>query len=302
MCIRDRLLTIPTQRLECCHAAGSLEFGPDHMLYIAVGDNTNPFESDGYAPIDDRSGRSPWDARKSSANTDDLRGKILRIQVENEGYSIPEGNLFPEDGSEGRPEIYIMGCRNPYRMAFDNHRGFLYWGDVGPDANNSDVNRGPGGHDEINQARVAGNYGWPLFIGDNLPYNDYNWDTKKSGKLFDPLKPINNSRYNTGEEILPPAQPAFFWYSYDNSTEFPLLGNGARTAMAGPTYYQNDYSDDERKFPEYYDGKLFIYEWMRGWMISVTLDEDGNYVRMERFLSEKKFSNPIDMVLSLIHI
>ena len=36
------LLTIPTQRLECCHAAGSLEFGPDQMLYIAVGDNTNP--------------------------------------------------------------------------------------------------------------------------------------------------------------------------------------------------------------------------------------------------------------------
>ena len=53
------LLTIPTQRLECCHAAGSLEFGPDQMLYIAVGDNTNPFESDGYAPIDDRRGRSP---------------------------------------------------------------------------------------------------------------------------------------------------------------------------------------------------------------------------------------------------
>ena len=78
------------------------------MLYIAVGDNTNPIESDGYAPIDDRSGSSPWDARKSSANTDDLRGKILRIQVENEGYSIPEGNLFPEDGSEGRPEIYII--------------------------------------------------------------------------------------------------------------------------------------------------------------------------------------------------
>ena len=70
------LLTIPTQRLECCHAAGSLEFGPDHMLYIAVGDNTNPFESDGYAPIDDRSGRSPWDARKSSANTDDLLSLI----------------------------------------------------------------------------------------------------------------------------------------------------------------------------------------------------------------------------------
>ena len=290
------LLTIPTQRLECCHAAGSLEFGPDHMLYIAVGDNTNPFESDGYAPIDDRSGRNPWDARKSSANTNDLRGKILRIQVENEGYSIPEGNLFPEDGSEGRPEIYVMGCRNPYRLAFDNHRGYLYWGDVGPDANDSDDKRGPRGYDEINQARTAGNFGWPLFIGNNLPYNDYDWDTEKSGKLFDPLRPVNDSRYNTGAKILPPAQPAFFWYSYQNSSEFPLLGSGGRTAMAGPTYYQDDYPKTEIKFPKYYDGKLFIYEWMRGWMMSVTLDEEGNYVRMERFLSEKKFSNPTDMI------
>ena len=289
------LLTIPTQRLECCHAAGSLEFGPDQMLYIAVGDNTNPHGSDGYAPIDDRPGRAPWDARKSSANTDDLRGKILRIKVEQEGYSIPEGNLFLQDGSEGRPEIYVMGCRNPYRIAFDNHRGFLYWGDVGPDANESDINRGPRGHDEINQARVAGNFGWPLFVGNNQAYHDYDWDTQKSGKVFDPLKPVNDSQYNTGAKTLPPAQPAFFWYSYDNSSEFPLLGNGGRTAMAGPTYYQDDYPDIESKFPKYYDGKLFIYEWMRGWMMSVTLDEKGNYVRMERFLSEKEFSNPTDM-------
>ena len=293
------LLTIPTQRLECCHAAGSLEFGPDQLLYIAVGDNTNPHASDGYAPIDDRRGRAPWDARKSSANTDDLRGKILRIKVEKEGYSIPEGNLFPHDGSGGRPEIYIMGCRNPYRMAFDDHRGFLYWGDVGPDANESDSNRGPRGYDEVNQARVAGNYGWPLFVGNNIPYNDYDWDTQNSGKLFDPLKPINDSRYNTGEKILPPARPAFFWYSYDNSSEFPLLGNGGRTAMAGPTYYHDDYPNTESKFPKYYDGKFFIYEWIRGWIISVTLDEEGNYVRMERFLSEKEFSNPTDMVFGL---
>jgi len=129
----------------------------------------------------------------------------------------------------------------------------------------------------------------------NPPYNDYDWDTQKSGKIFDPLKPINDSQYNTGAKILPPAQPAFLWYSYDNSSEFPLLGNGGRTAMAGPTYYQDDYPETESKFPKYYDGKLFIYEWMRGWMMSVTLDEEGNYVRMERFLLEKEFSNPTDM-------
>lgn len=66
-------------------------------LFIAVGDNTNPFESSGFAPpIDEREGREPWDAQKSAGNTNDLRGNILRIKPEDDGtYTIPEGNLFP---------------------------------------------------------------------------------------------------------------------------------------------------------------------------------------------------------------
>ena len=50
------------------------------------------------------------------------------------GYEIPDGNLFPKDGSEGRPEIYVMGCRNPWRMSVDSDSGIVYWGEVGPDA------------------------------------------------------------------------------------------------------------------------------------------------------------------------
>ena len=51
------LLEYEEQRRECCHHAGSLEFGPDGCLFIATGDNTNPFQdSDGYAPIDQRPG------------------------------------------------------------------------------------------------------------------------------------------------------------------------------------------------------------------------------------------------------
>src|SRR5688572_2738714 len=107
------LLEIPTQRLQCCHSAGSLAFGADGNLYIATGDNTNPFDSNGFAPIDERPGRSPWDAQKSSANMNDLRGKILRIRPQPDGsYTIPPGNLF--SSAAGRPEIYVMGCRNPF--------------------------------------------------------------------------------------------------------------------------------------------------------------------------------------------
>ena len=53
---------------------------PDGSLYVSTGDNTNPFDSDGYNPIDEQPGREYWDAQRTSANTNDLNGKILRIK------------------------------------------------------------------------------------------------------------------------------------------------------------------------------------------------------------------------------
>jgi hypothetical protein len=73
------IIEIPTQRQECCHSAGSLAFGPDGNLYIAVGDNTNPHNPGYYNSIDERKGRENWDAQRTAANTNDFRGKILRI-------------------------------------------------------------------------------------------------------------------------------------------------------------------------------------------------------------------------------
>jgi len=293
------LLEIPVQRLECCHAAGSLEFGPDGLLYISTGDDTNPFESEGYNPIDEREDRSPWDAQKSSANTNDLRGKILRIKPEPDGtYSIPEENLFARDGSEGRPEIYIMGCRNPFRISIDSRTKFLYWGDVGPDAGKDSITRGPRGYDEVNQARRSGNYGWPYLIANNKAYHDFNFSDSNAGPAFNPEKSMNDSPNNTGTKELPPAQPAMIWYPYDASEDFPLVGTGGRNAMAGPVYHYGNYPDNENKFPEYYDGKLLIYDWMRGWIKVVSFDEDLKFSKMEDFLPGIVLNNPVDMIFS----
>src|SRR5690606_4783206 len=127
--------------------------------------------SSGYAPIDEREGRALWDAQKSAANANDLRGKILRIKPEDDGtYSIPEGNLFPVGTPGTRPEIYVMGCRNPFRFSIDSEAGYLYWGDVGPDAGKGDPDRGPHGMGEFDQARKAGNWGWPYTRGNNQAY------------------------------------------------------------------------------------------------------------------------------------
>ena len=292
------LLEVVTQRDKCCHTGGSIAFDGNGNLYLSTGDNSNPFAT-GYAPIDERPGRSPWDAQKSSANTNDLRGKIIRIHPEPDGsYTIPEGNLFARGTPKTRPEIYTMGHRNPYRIAVDPRSGFLYWGDVGPDAPEDSVGRGPRGYDEVNQARRAGNYGWPYFIGDNKSYIRTTFIdsvTVQSGYPFDPVLPRNTSPNNTGLTVLPPARDAFIWYPYGASAEFPLVGSGSRTAMAGPVFHRDDFARAARPFPEWYDGKLLIYDWMRGWIMAVTMKPNGDFASMERFMPSQKFSNPIDM-------
>ena len=153
----------------------------------------------------------------------------------------------------------------------------MYWGDVGPDARVDSLNtRGPRGYDEMNQARTAGNFGWPLFIGDNYAYYHYDYETGQSGSAFDPEQPVNDSRHNTGLRTLPPAMPAYAYYPYAASGQFPQLETGGRNAMAGPTYW-SDFYDNGGGLPDYYDGKVIIYDWMRGWMKAVHLFEDGSF-------------------------
>ena len=205
--------------------------------------------------------------------------------------SIPAGNLFNPSGEDGRPEIYIMGNRNPFRISIDQKNDALYWGEVGPDASLDSLGRGPKGHDEVNRATTAGFYGWPLFIGNNKRYHDYDYSTSVSGEENRPDAPQNDSPNNTGISSLPPAQPAFIWYPYDESVEFPMMGKGGRTAMAGPVYYgptsavsasgSEASSVNQNSFPEYYHGKLFIYEWMRHFIKVVTMSDDGSYQYME---------------------
>lgn len=290
------VLRVPVKKDGCCHTGGSIDFDGQGNLFLSTGDDTNPFESEGYGPTDDRPGRSGFDARFTSANTNDLRGKVLRIKVQADGsYTIPAGNLFPVGNPKARPEIFVMGCRNPYRISVDKRTGYVYWGDVGPDAGEDNAERGPRGHCEFNQAQKAGFFGWPLFVANNKPYRRWDFDTKKAGEAFDPAKPLNESRNNTGLLELPPAQSPLVWYPYVASTEFPLVGKGGRNPMAGPVYYADDFKNAPNRFPQYYNGKFFAFEWMRDWIMVFTLDENGKYADMERFAPNIPLSNPMDM-------
>lgn len=288
------ILEIPTQRETCCHTGGGMVFDRDGNLFLTVGNNTaNPVS--GTSDLDERPGRESWDDQRSAGNTNDLRGKILRIHPEDDGsYTIPEGNLFPKGTAKTKPEIYVMGDRNPWRVSIDSKTGFIYWGEVGPDAS-VDSKFGARGYDELNQARKAGFFGWPYFIGDNQPYVQYNYVDTTFGNRFDPEHPVNNSRNNTGLKELPPAQKAFIWYPYASSDTFKLVGSSGRSATGGPVFHKEDFKNAKRVFPSYYEGKWLATDFMRGWIMAISMDKEGNYTSMERFMPAENFSSAIDM-------
>ena len=295
------------QREECCHTAGSLAFGLDGSLYISTGDNSNPFESSGFAPIDERPGREAWDAQRTAANSNNPNGKILRIvPLPNPGgtpgigttYTIPAGNMFDEaqdTTNQTLPEIYAMGFRNPFRITVDPKTGWLLLGDYGPDAGPTVANRGPQGSVEFNVVDQPGFYGWPYCVRDNVPYNDFNFATGVSGPKFNCADPVNNSPNNTGLTNLPPAQPATTWHGYtERDARFPYLGTGG-APTGGPRYDYDPANPNTTKFPEFYDGKWFIGEWNEGWIKTATLNDDGSARGVGAFDLETGYLRPMDI-------
>jgi len=288
------ILEVKTQREECCHTGGGLAWDKAGNLFLTVGNNTvNPPQ--GSSNLVETRGHENEDDQRGPGNTNDLRGKILRIHPEANGtYTIPKGNLFPVGTEKTRPEIYTMGHRNPWRINIDNKTGYIYWGEVGPDAG-KDSTWGPKGYDEFNQAKGPGFFGWPYFIGNNKPYRKYNSETKTYGEPFDPNNPVNNSVNNTGLVNLPKPMPAMLYYPYGQSPEFPELGTSGRSATGGPVFRKADFVGAPRPWPEYYEGKWLITDFMRGWIFAITMDEKGDYQSMERVLPDMNFSSAIDM-------
>ncbi|ESU19876.1 hypothetical protein FCR2A7T_12790 [Flavobacterium cauense R2A-7] len=136
------LLTIPQPYSN--HNGGTLKFGPDGYLYIGMGD-----------------GGSGGDPENRAQNTNELLGKMLRIDV-NTGplYGIPLNNPFV--GVAGADEIWAIGLRNPWKFSFDRQTGDLWIADVGQNL-----------YEEVNRAGAteAGlNYGWRCYEG-NAAFN-----------------------------------------------------------------------------------------------------------------------------------
>lgn len=127
------LLTIPKPFTN--HNGGQLQFGRDGYLYISVGD-----------------GGGFGDADCNAQQTANLLGKILRIDVSGDTYTIPDGNPFPAS------EIWLLGLRNPWKFSFDRLTGDLWIGDVGQ-TRREEINFLPG------DAPAGANFGWKPMEG-----------------------------------------------------------------------------------------------------------------------------------------
>lgn len=119
------------------HNGGTLEFGKDGHLYIALGD-----------------GGKRDDPLQTGQDLTSLLGKILRIDINNKApglnYAIPKDNPFVNEKG-ARPEIYALGFRNPWRISFDRSNGKLWCADVGQDL-----------WEEISFVEKGGNNGWSV--------------------------------------------------------------------------------------------------------------------------------------------
>lgn len=124
------------------HNGGQIAFGPDGYLYIGMGD-----------------GGSQNDPQNNAQNPDTLLGTLLRIDVNvtDELYGIPPDNPFA-DGANGRPEVWAIGLRNPWRFSFDRQTGDLFIADVGQNV-----------WEELNfqpaTSNGGENYGWNILEG-----------------------------------------------------------------------------------------------------------------------------------------
>ena len=134
------------------HNAGSLAFGPDNYLYIALGDGGESIEQQTQF-----GGRGWLSLGGTSQNRTNLLGSILRLDVSNastdEKYKIPPDNPFVGD-KDVRPEIWAYGLRNPWRFSFDRLTGQLWLGDVGQSE-----------FEEVDIIIRGGNYGWNVLEG-----------------------------------------------------------------------------------------------------------------------------------------
>jgi glucose/arabinose dehydrogenase len=214
----ERVLLVIEQP-EKNHNGGMIAFGADGYLYIGMGD-----------------GGGVRDPQNRGQNTEELLGKMLRIDV-NQGtpYGIPPDNPFV--GGGGRAEIWAMGFRNPWRFSFDRQTNELYLGDVGQRQ-----------WEEIDIVRRGGNYGWKVMEGfhclDGLPCSTEGFDLPVAEYAHDAVRCSVTGGYVYRGRVIPRLAGAYVYGDYCSGEIFVLRGTRARVLLP-TTLSISSFGEDE---------------------------------------------------------
>ena len=221
------------------HKGGKVAFGPDGYLYVSFGEgavNAN-----------------------LAQDTTSLLGKILRVDVDSASpYAIPPTNPFAAGG--GRPEIYAMGFRNPWRFSFDRASGALWVGDVGAST-----------WEEINLVELGGNYGWPIREGAHCFFGQ----PCEKGSLIDPVvehATVENIAIIGGVvyhgKAIGGLQGKYVYGAFAGqiyALEHDLVTGAAKPVLLNPddsNYYMSALVDGP-------DDELYIAEWAQGAVFAI---------------------------------
>jgi glucose/arabinose dehydrogenase len=220
------------------HNGGQISFGSDGYLYVGMGD-----------------GGSVDDPHSNGQNTSTLLGKLLRIDVNADTYTVPDSNPFVGN-ADYVPEIWALGLRNPWRFSFDRLTGDLYIGDVGQwewEEIDFQPAASPGGE----------NYGWSAYQG-----NHEYLDVPVSGEVMMPAAEFPHSEgcaviggYVYRGATLPELQGAYFFGDYCSGNMWTMFRDDAGEWQTAP------FMDTEQvisSFGEDAQGELYSVDFKGG--------------------------------------
>ncbi|MCX6929950.1 MAG: PQQ-dependent sugar dehydrogenase, partial [Verrucomicrobia bacterium] len=265
------------------HNGGTITFGPDGYLYLALGDGGNANDV----------GPSHIEPGGNAQNLSTPLGKMLRFDPLNPAlttgspdpvsangqYRIPMTNPF--QGAGQAPEIYAYGLRNPYRFAFDRVTGDLIEGDVGQ--NNIE---------EINRIMLGGNYGWAIKEGDFL-FNRTNGPSGPAGTVG---APPGNRSPGVPAGLIDPISGPKGTLEYDHNEGISITGGFVYRGTAIPELVGKYIFGDLalKTAPVRADGRLFYADLQAGTINAFPLAQFGGTAILPYGLTVHGFGQDAD--------
>jgi len=265
------------------HNGGTIAFGPDGYLYLALGDGGNANDV----------GASHIEPGGNAQNLSTPLGKMLRFDPLNPSltptspdpisgngqYRIPTTNPFQGVGQV--PEIYAYGLRNPYRFSFDRGNGDLILADVGQ--NNIE---------EINRLTLGGNYGWAIKEGDFL-FNRTNGPAGNAGTIGSP--PGNRSP-GLPVGLIDPIVGSLATLEYDHNDGISITGGFVYRGTAIPELVGKYIFGDLalKTAPVRADGRIFYADLQTGLIKAFPLPQFGGSAVLPNGLTVHGFGQDAD--------